>query len=276
VSLLNKKAENAFISTTDLNKIREENSHVYINSDFNFLKCHNGLRPGQMHILIGTSGSGKSTVVRKIILDSAKKHKVLLWLSEESREDFITALSKNFPQPETARNIKIVSEFDVCKDHNVNHEQVFSEYEKHVKSINPSVVFFDNITTSRMYMGLRPSDQEAMAWKLKGLQNSIDTPVFIVAHTRADVTDTNARIIEDADIRGSKSITNLAQYIYIYQRFHIADYYYPTIRIRKSRGYQVKQNMFLLTYSRDKNAYVCDKEVSFKEFKEAYEKRNKL
>jgi len=147
VSLLNKNTDDAYISTGDLNKMHEETSHVYIDSDFNFLKCHKGLRPGQMHVLIGTSGSGKSTVVRKIILDSAKEHKVLLWLSEESRQDFIAALSKNFPKPDVAKNIKIISEFDVCKNHNASHEQIFTEYEKCVKAINPSVVFFDNITT---------------------------------------------------------------------------------------------------------------------------------
>ncbi len=270
------KIQDAHMSHNELKDIAEENAHEYIKSGFEFIRAHNGLRPGCVHLFLGTSGSGKSTVVRKIILDSADEHTILVWQSEETREDFVTSLVKSYPKPEVARNIKIVSEFGLGEDVVQSPQAVFQKYAETVKALNPRAVFFDNITTSRMYMGLRPNEQDAMAWKIKELHESTDIPVLIIAHTRADVTDSAARLIEDTDIRGSKSIANLAPYLYIFQRFEIDDHVFPTIRVRKSRKHQVANKLFRLIYSKEKNAYVKDLELPFKEFKEAFSKRNRL
>lgn len=270
------KIQDAFMGHKELKEIAEENSHEYIKSGFLFIQSHKGLRPGCVHLFLGTSGSGKSTVVRKIILDSAEDHEVLVWQSEETREDFVTSLVKNYPKPEVARNIKIMSEFDLGSDTTSHPQAVFNQYAEAIKSLNPKAVFFDNITTSRMYMGLRPNEQDAMAWRIKELHEETEIPLLVVAHTRADVTDSAAKLIEDTDIRGSKSISNLAPYLYIFQRFEIDDHVFPTIRLRKSRKHQVASRLFRLVYSREKNAYVRDMELPFKDFKEAFSKRNRL
>ena len=265
---------NAVINGKELKEIREENQHVYIQSDFKFLMAHKGLRPGCLHLLLGTSGSGKSTVVRKIIVETAKQYPVLLWLSEEDREDFLVAISKNYPGQDIAENIIIISEQDQCDS--VTPAQLWDIFLEALRTHKPKSVFFDNITTSAMYEGLRPSEQGKVARALKNVCRKMQCPFVLVAHTRADVTDSSGKLIDDNDIRGGKALGNLVPYFYIFQRFEIDSHFFPTIRIRKSRKHQIDSRLFLLDYSRNLNSYTGDREITFKEFKEAYSRRNTL
>jgi len=268
--------DSAYMTPQEIREMREESAHVYFESTFSFLKAHKGLRPGEMHLLLATSGSGKSTLTRKIMMDCAEQYSVLAWLSEETRENFVSALSSNYPKKEIAENIKIISEMGIDPRYTNNPINLFNKFADHIKLLNPRVVFFDNITTSRMYMGLRPNEQDAMAWRLKNLFEELGIACFLVAHTKSEVSDSMARLIEDTDIRGSKSISNLIPYLYIFQRFQVGSLFFPTIRIRKSRGHRIKNSLYKLTYSMDANTYVSDKALDFIDFKNAFKQRNVL
>lgn len=257
----------------ELQKIRAANNYQFIPSTFSFINEHRGFRPGQIHILLGTTGSGKSTVTRQMVIDTAAEFKTLVWLTEETRNDFVVALSKNYPGNDIAQNILIQSEMDIERREpgfflNVLDNILMAE--------NPGMVFIDNLTTSGFYMGLRPGDQEKIAWRLKKMFEKTEIPCLIVAHTRADVSDTSSRLIEDTDIRGSKTIANLAPYFYIFQRFEIGEKVFPTIRIKKSRMHQVESKLFKLIYSREKNSYTGDMAIDFQAFKEVFKQRNQL
>jgi len=266
----------ASVTEREMDEIRKENDFVYIKSRFNFIKAHNGLRPSCLHILLGTSGSGKSTLAKAIIIDCAVQYKTLLWQSEEKRENFIVSLKNCSPDKKITDNIILFSELDLEPQDLKTPDSVFDKFEYIIKLHKPKIVFLDNITTSQMYMGLNPNDQDKMIWKIKRLFSKLGTPIILIAHTGSYVNESTAKIIEDSDIRGSKTIMNLAEYVYIFQRFEINSRFFPTVRIRKSRNHQLTSKLFYLQYNREKNIYTDDKDLDFSNFKEAYGQRNKL
>ena len=78
------------------------------------------------------------------------------------------------------------------------------------------------------------------------------------------------------DIRGCKSIINVVQYCYILQRFHINEFYFPTLRITKHRGQTVDEKMYYITYDKEKNLYIEDRHLDFEEMKDNFKRRNVL
>jgi predicted AAA+ superfamily ATPase len=57
-------------------------------SRYQFLKAHNGIRPNCLHGLMGSTGCGKSTLVKCIIAEAASGKRVLVWISEENVVDY--------------------------------------------------------------------------------------------------------------------------------------------------------------------------------------------
>jgi KaiC/GvpD/RAD55 family RecA-like ATPase len=56
---------------------------------FDFLKGHNGFQAGMCHVLVGTTGTGKSTLARSILAQQAKETNVFYYSSEETKNEFI-------------------------------------------------------------------------------------------------------------------------------------------------------------------------------------------
>lgn len=268
--------DDAFLDTGKVQEIRADNNYQYLESRFKFINAIRGLRPGCLHMLIGTAGSGKSTIVNAIMQDTAEENTILLWQSEESVKDFQLSLSKNFPGKKIAQNIKIVSELDLAPGLVTDKRALAQHFESVINEVNPRAVFIDNITTSALYEGLRPEKQTEVGRWLKKKCAEIDCPFFLIAHTGAQVTDNMQRLIEDTDIRGGKGITNLMPYLFIFQRFQVGEIFYPTMRIRKHRGHQIDCSLYHLTYSKEKNTYTKDFPLPFEKFKETFKSRNKL
>lgn len=257
-------------------RLIEDNQYTYFPSCFEFLKQSHGLRPGQMHLLLGTPGSGKSTLARSILLDLLPSidTNVLCWLSEETAVDFQLGL-QSYKQ-ENFEKIKILSEEGLDKSLIKNHEALKAHFEKIVSATNPRVLFFDNLTTSMLYMEKKPEVQADTARWLKGFCQKMQIPFFLVAHTKKDINDTSGKIITGNDIRGSAAITNLLAYMYVFQRLKVKETFYPTIYIEKSRHHRAKRPRYFLVYNPDLNSYTSDRSISFDEFKENYKSSNKL
>jgi energy-coupling factor transporter ATP-binding protein EcfA2 len=174
-------------------KLVIENETEYIPSSFRFLEAQKGLRPGKIHLFIGSSGSGKSTFTRALISSIAKGHKVLVWLSEESTDDFIMALTKAEISEEILENIKIISENPnpgpkELVIYQMRMEELITQY-------NPDVVFFDNITTCERYSELNPFGGQSgfVSW-LKGLTFKRKFALFVVAHTSSAIKENQGRL----------------------------------------------------------------------------------
>lgn len=268
--------QNIQISEDELKKINQESETVYFKSSFNFLNEHNGIRPGNMHLLLSTTGAGKSSLVRKIILDSAQEYRAMVWLSEESCQDFKLAMSSCYPDPEAQKNIYLVSELDFDESVSKSHIKVYEHFEKMILLHRPHIVFLDNITTSGMYSDVTPSEQSNIAWKIKRLCQRQDVPIFIIAHTGKTGGESNGRMINETDIRGSKAITNLVEYLYVLQGIETETTRHGIVRIVKHRGQAIGHYFFFLFFDKKKRLYINDRKLKFSEFKAMFKDRNKL
>lgn len=269
-------AKTAYAEQDKLDELVEINNKIFFKVRFNFVNGHRGPRPGRVHLLLGTAGSGKSTLARSMIGDCAADKKVLLVLSEEDIEDFQIASANQGITAERMKNIHIISELNIPQEIRLNKHKFKKYIEEQVFLIRPDIIFWDNLTTSVTYEMMRPAEQtEYILWLKMLIKNKMKIPLIIVAHTKAGVSDNQPTLIDLDDIRGSKALGNMAEYAYMYQNPTIDGRQYPFIWVRKSRLHRHK-GIFLLTYIREKNCFIGDKDIEFETFKKAFNKREKL
>jgi ABC-type iron transport system FetAB ATPase subunit len=246
---------------------------VHFHSKLGFLNAHNGLRRGSLHMVIGTTGGGKSTLtrtlLRDIIFNKDNKCQVGLWLSEETLDDYKKQLAYGVPSHERLLSTEAISELEST---NVSKFS-FIEW---LEMTKPDICIFDNITTSKLYMDKRPAEQAELATQIKNITKKLNIAMVLIAHTDANVTDSQRGLINLNQIRGSKSICNLVEFAYILQRFEIGQAYFPTVRVVKSRSQELLHSLYHLKYDPRLRAFSGDSALDFEQFKEAYGKRNRL
>ena len=266
----------------DILKGQMETRHV--SSAFGFLNAHNGLRKGKLHVMMGSSHSGKSTLLRTLVFDALNNNpdkKLMVFLSEETTDDFIREIAVSKYRDKKGLDRLIVhSSFDRKKPTTLK-EMVFL-----IKEVNPDIFFFDNITTAAFYEEASVKNQGQMVYILKDLAKELNIPFYIVVHTGATVTDNMRRLVEMNDIRGSKQIVNMAEFFYIAQTFHTESYdgllrkkipqIRPMIFIKKHRGQDCESRIFYLNYDKEKRIYSSDREMEFSEVKHYFKERNYL
>ena len=253
---------------------------IYYESKFNFLFQHNGFRPANIHLLIATSGGGKSTTVRTLTIDVLPKipkgKKLLIWLSEETSDEFYIEINKTGIIDHGKELLNKLDIFSEQEHIDLNDKQLEVELKKLLDTGEYAFLILDNLTTSEMYMGKLPNEQGAFSKRLKAKIQEVKIPLILIAHTKADVTDNMPKLIESNDIRDSKSIINLAQFVYVLQTFYILEKRIQTLRITKARGYVIKQNMFILTFDEKTFMFSKDLAIPFDELKRIFKGRNKL
>lgn len=123
-------------------------------SRFNFLNSHYGLRKAQLHILVGESGKGKSTLLRSIILDTVHHYNSLVVLSEEDSDSFryqLNELANNDKQKrnieEMLQNIKTFSELDTNFNPIRDFNLYFLKIRQFIQTYRIKSLFYDNIST---------------------------------------------------------------------------------------------------------------------------------
>lgn len=258
------------MSEAQLSDLVRNKNKVFYKSNFSFLCQHNGLRPGKIHVLMGTSGSGKSTFVRSIVNDFVKinPESVYFWLSEESSEDLIVALK------EQSISQKILSQITV--DSELENSSGVDEILDRVSFTGAKFLVIDNITTSKFYMDRKPGEQSSLVTRIKTFAEKNNIAVLLVAHTKKDVHDNFGRLITEGDIRGSGAVVMMAEFFYIIQKFQAADKFYPTLRIIKHRGQAVTERLYALGFDSETVSYTKDVQIDFVRFKELFNNRDKL
>lgn len=255
------------------------NSHqVHFNTKLSFLNAHNGLRRGSIHTVLGTAGGGKSTLIRTILRDFIfnKQNQgltVSVWLSEETCKEYKIQLMHGMPASEELKRGVMISEEEYL-------DESLDFFIRKQELICPDIIIYDNLTTSRFYDSADTKEQNSVFRKIKTMTKKINCATIVVCHTGAEVSDSMDRLINMNDVRGSKSIINGSEFVYILQRFEISETgenrFFPTIRITKHRGQELVHNMYFLQYMKELRAFVSDSAIQFEKFKEAYGLRKKL
>lgn len=263
-----------FFSKDDQEQFKKQQMETYFASKFGFLNSHRGFRKGSVHLIIGNTSGGKSTLIRALTGDlmfhpeNSKVH-LGVWLSEETVEQYQAQLSMGQESNEALLRTEAFYELsspDVT-------EVTFNNW---VKTVKPDVLIIDNITTSKFYMDKKPDVQAQFAINVKSLAQKYNIAVIVVAHTDSSVNQSQKGYIELNQVRGSKQLSNISEFAYILQRFQIESEFFATIRIVKHRSQDIVHDLFLLHYDKSKRSYKGDTALEHAKFREAYEQRNKL
>ena len=247
------------------------NNTLFYDTKFNFLKQHNGIRPNKFHLFIAPTGVGKSTLTRSLIYDMLEKNKdmrIFLYITEETIEDFETATCRflgGFNQFGGRLEIGVEKK-------ELTEEGVKEDIENYVFHNDYDLFIIDNITTSKIYLGKPPNIQDEAAMWLKGLLR--DTTLFVIAHTNGNEYDKS--LMDESHVRGSKSITNLVEFLYILQPIRLNDSLYQFVRIIKSRNQEPLNKFFKLIYNSKERSIDRDSPRNFEEFKMLFKQRNTL
>lgn len=256
-------------------KYEAELKEIHFHSSLGFLNSHNGLRRGSMHLVLGTTGGGKSTLVRTVLRDLIFNPKndvqVGVWLSEETVKDYKRQVAYGMPSHDRLLSTNAFSELDGSTK--MSKKLTFFEWLEFYK---PDVLLLDNVTTSAMYNDKSAAEQGAFAAELKEKTTKLNMATVIIAHTDAKATDSMGRLINLNDMRGSKTLGNLVEFAYILQRFEINDGFYPTIRVVKHRSQELMHSLYYLQYDNRLRSFKGDLAIDFKKFKEMYGQRNRL
>jgi len=257
-------AKNA--NTDDQKKLILENETNFLgDTRFKFINNHKGLRPGMMHVLLGTTGSGKTTLSRSILADLSKTNKVLVYSSEETLKQFQT--QSGYADKINLKNIYFLHEKDVLSEHNndvSSGDPLIKTLEWAIESHNPKIVFIDNITTSLFY------DQNKNAIRvtsqLRDLMQKTNTAFFVIAHTASPIRD--GCWFGANDMRGFRTIANLSEYLYCLFRtrtivlgHEIASTF---VHVDKSRMHSGVKEFYRLTYEIKEREYSCDDPANYK------------
>lgn len=246
--------------------IDDDNRFIF-KTGLSFLAQHCGYRNGKMHMLLGVTGGGKSTMTRSMIYDfckNNKKKKALIFLSEEDKVSLEKELYKIESDISWANNLIIVSGLDG------------SDFFTSVKKNRFDIIFHDNITTSNEYNDKKPQEQSKYINKVKQLISELNVPFVVVAHTGATSAMNQNKIIDVNDIRGSKTIINISEYIYIMTTFLIGNNMNQFITTNKNRTHMTTEKISMLDFDKVKRIYTKSTRVTFDEYNQIFKTRDIL
>lgn len=241
---------------------------------FNFLKVINGIRPSRISYLLGTTGTGKSTLLASLIADATMDSPVLLIVSEES---ILRHASKILSTTRKMNNehIKFLHEKMIPEDVRENQKLILEWLEMHIIEAGVRLVFWDNLTDSPLFsLRFGPAGQEWAVLKIRELCERLQVAFFIVIHTAKSVTDNMSRYIEGEDVRGTQQTFIGADFFFIFQRFTVGKVYYPFIRTVKHRDTDPSEKVHLLQFSN--GVYAADAPSSYEEMNDVFSRRNVL
>lgn len=203
--------------------------------------------------------SGKSTLFKCIIAETAAHSPVLVWLSEETIVEYQELI--NYLDKSCLSNIHFVEEREIAKEIKDNQDQFFEYFEQMVDESGAEVVFVDNVTTSRFYSSYFGfiGQQRTAEYLIDFVKRKCS--LFYVAHTNLKITDNYGQIVYPGDIRGSKELPNMTEYFYIIQKFTTENKQYNVLRVAKFRHHEQASGWYALKYER--KSYIGDSRVPF-------------
>jgi len=248
----------------------------HFRSGFQFLGCHKGFRPSSVHVVMGVSHGGKSTLIRTILLDLLlhnKDKQIGVWLSEETIMDFKTEMSHT-KSLDNMNHLHLFSEMDVPTFKDV--KSLMNQINNFIEECKLDILFFDNVTTSFCYADRKVEQQSLVAQKFKNIASKYQVPVVLISHTRKGVSDNYDKQIDMSDIFGSSKLPRIANFFYIMQSYFTDEGRVNIINIAKHRGYPLNNKYFELVYYPKGRVFSIDRKIDFNRMKEIYKSRQRL
>lgn len=262
----------AYLSPDQIKNIEKSNRQVQVPCDLSVFKSHYGFRPGEVHVLIGKKGEGKSTWIKTILAQlSAQSIPTLVYLSEETPQAYFRALnsvmaklSPHDQAKDALEDILVVSEVQQEIDTVAAFEKSLGIGAEYNFLDMVKMLIIDNFTTS--FMGdTSVSEQSKVYRKLVRIAVNYNIPVLILAHVQK-----NAKFsIFDSDmVRGSGTGVNTAAYTYVIDQVMYGEKKRNFIYTEKSRHhpeaskklyevfYEPKLEIFTRCEKTDVNEYI--------------------
>lgn len=239
-------------------------------SRFEFLKGHNGIRPKSLTGLMAPTGAGKTTLVKCIIAETAANARVLVWISEETVVEYQELI--HYLDKSCLKNIVFVEEKEIPEEYKDTQKDFFEYFEQMAEESGCDIVFIDNVTSSAFYnqrYGI--TGQNRSAEFLRGFAKR-KCEIFYVAHTQSSITENYSKVVNAEDIRGSKELPLMTEYLYIIQKFTSNSKQFNCLRVVKYRHHEKAAGWFSLTY--EKRAYIGDAKVPFNLINKIFKSRD--
>jgi hypothetical protein len=219
-----------------------------------------------MHLLVGTKGSGKSSLFRTWIAEALASGKnVFIRLSEDKTSDYTDELATFFNEEafHLFKNLTIESEMDLTDS---EKQDYFADLEMKVKNAGADVIFFDNFTTSAISRkGIAAEADSAV--KLRMLADKLEIPLVVAAHTEKGFKGNS--VASGDNVRGNQTIANVAAYIYgITVFFNHPDK--PTVIFTDKARHHSDSNKkyYRIEFNKSMNTYIKDWSLSIAEIKD--------
>lgn len=262
-------------SEEKMNAIEELRTSVMFVSRFEFLKDQNCWRPGDLHTVLGMQGSGKSSLIRSLIIEAAYHIPILGFLSEETSNDIWYELRRSMKllvedgkaggDIDPLDNITLISETDdECLDLFKDQKEVLAFIRRYIIKSKCKLFILDNITTSQWYRTL--ADQESFVYEFKKMAKSLGIPVLIVAHTNK--TFAGNTFMRSGDIRGNNMLAMLAEHFYCFNNVLVTDEITGrdekrvVLQTEKHRGIDRDNYFFGMNYEKSVRLYTDDTPIN--------------
>lgn len=246
-----------------------------------FIDDHFGLRPQCIHTLMGSTGSGKSTLTQSMILNWGRENKIAIYLTEETFERYELKLFEKREDVEyLSPNLHFVHELEVLrKTQASDYRRMLYYLERSVAESQAKLLIIDNLTTSAFYDGRLEANIPILSG-LRGIAKHYNIPILVIVHTKKGVSELSKGLMEPDDVRGSASIANTSDYFYTFYRVGVttgtgSKIWSSFIYVNKCRDHDTQGNFYKLNYQYGAG-YVSDQPMSFIAFKELMKERDKL
>ena len=263
------------VTLEEIQRKLKENSEITYYSRFGHLQVMNGIRPSMIHGLLGTSGSGKSSILKTHIVDAARNNKVLIHLSEETILEFQVAMHKIPDAISSMKNMMFLEEKNLDAWVTSCQDDFLGYFRELVIESGAKLVFIDNITSSLFYTDdVGPEGQSKTAHFFSKMSKDLDLAIFYVAHTSKRVVDNQSELITIEDIRGSAKMSIISENMFVLQKFTSGNKVYSILRVAKHRHHEVQNPFYLLKF--EDGAYTGDLQIEFSLVNKIFRMRNKL
>lgn len=262
--------KSASISQNEKAVLLRDSKRLYFETRIELLKDHNGWRKQNLHILMAPSGSGKSTLVRTfvsdIIADDKNDPRVLVYLSEETEDEFLTEFHRVDYKKEHTDRLFVYSDL---KDPLTSLDQFIKRITGLVTENDIDILFLDNITTLMIYDAATSSQQSIFTARLKKLIQELDIPLVMIAHTGKSVKSNLNILYDQEDMRGSNMPIMQAQFTYTLHMFQMGDRKISFLKQWKSRGQDHYVGFYRLRYDSESRQYADFTRVNWENFEKS-------